>query len=126
MASLRVAPGITELLRDLLKQVSTLASLEFDLARAELAESSSRAAGGLGKVAAGAVFLLAGFLFILAAVCAFLVRLGVPIDLACLIVALVTMTAGWLVLRSGARAFEARNLLPRRSLAQISSFIRSA
>jgi len=126
MASLRTTPSIMELFADLLRQVSTLLSLEFDLARAELAQSSSRAAVGLGKVAAGAVCLLAGLFFLLAAVCAFLVRLGLPVDLSCLIVAVAVMLAGWFALRSGARAFEPRNLLPRRSLGQISSFIRRA
>jgi len=124
MASLRTTPSIMELFADLLTQVSRLLSLEFDLARAELAESSSRAVGGLGKVAAGAVFLLAGLFFLLAAICAFLVRLGVPVDVSCLIVAVAAMIAGWFSLKSGFSAFEAGKLLPRRSLGQISSFIR--
>jgi len=126
MASLRTTPSIMELFADLLTQVSRLLTLEFDLARAELAESSSRAAGGLGKVAVGGVFLLAGLFFLLAAICAFLVRLGVPVDVSCLIVAVAVMAAGYFCLKSGASAFEPRNLLPRRSLGQISSFLRRA
>jgi hypothetical protein len=112
------------LLTDLLRQVVTLWTIELDLARAELAESSARAARGIVKLAVGAVFLLAGFFFLLAALTAFLVRLGLPIDLSCLIVAVAASVAGWLALSSGARAFEPRKLLPRRSIEQISSFIR--
>jgi len=124
MASLPAAPGIPELLADLLRQVSALISLEFDLARAELAESSARVGGGLGKMAAGAVLLLAGLFFILAAVCAFLVRLGLPVDASCLIVGAAVLIAGGMLLRQGASAFEPAKLLPRRSLGQISSLMR--
>jgi hypothetical protein len=124
MAGLRASPGIVELLADLMRQMASLWTIEIDLARAELAESSSRAAGGFAKVAAGGVFLLAGFFFLLAALTAFLVRLGLPVDLSCLIVAVVTLLGGWLVLRDGARAFEPRNLVPRRTIDQISSLMR--
>jgi len=123
MASLQAAPGITELLADLLRQISALMSVEIDLARAELAESSARAVGGLAKAAVGAVLLLAGLFFVLAAICAFLVRLGLPVDLSCLIVGAAVLVAGGVSLRLGVQAFEPRKLLPRRSLDQISSFI---
>jgi hypothetical protein len=124
MASLQASPGIIELLAGLVRQVASLWTIEVDLARAELAESSSRAAGGLAKVAAGAVFLLAGFFFFLAALAAFLVRLGLPVDLSCVIVALGALIAGGLILRAGARAFEPRSLLPHRTIDQISSLMR--
>ena len=94
------------------------------LARAELSESSSRAAAGLVKVAAGAVFLLAGLFFLLAALTAFLVRLGLPVDLSCLIVAIVALIGGGLALRAGAQAFQPSKLMPRRSIEQISSLMR--
>jgi len=126
MASLRTAPvtpGLMELLADLVRQILLLLSLEVDLARSELAENSARAARGLGAIVAGAVFLLAGFFFLLAAACAFLVRIGVPVDVACLIVAVVVLLVGGLMLRSGARVCEPRNWLPRRTLGQISSLI---
>jgi uncharacterized membrane protein YccF (DUF307 family) len=123
MASLQTSPAILELLAQLLKQVTALWTIEVDLVRAELAESSSRAMGGVAKVAAGAVFLLAGFFFLLAALTALLVRLGLPVDLSCLIVAVVALIAGGLLLRAGMSAFASRNLLPRRSIDQISSLI---
>jgi hypothetical protein len=123
MASLQTSPAILELLAQLLKQVTALWTIEVDLVRAELAESSSRAMGGVAKVAAGAVFLLAGFFFLLAALTALLVRLGLPVDLSCLIVAVVASIAGGLLLRAGMSAFASRNLLPRRSIDQISSLI---
>ena len=94
MASLEMSRGILELLADLVRQVSSLWTIELDLARAELSESSSRAAAGLVKVAAGAVFLLAGLFFLLAALTAFLVRLGLPVDLSCLIVAVIALIGG--------------------------------
>ena len=124
MASLEISPRILELLADLVRQVSSLWTIELDLARAELSESSSRAVAGLVKVAAGAVFLLAGLFFLLAALTAFLVRLGLPVDLSCLIVAVVALIVGGLALRAGAQAFQSGKLLPRRSIEQISSLMR--
>jgi len=124
MASLEISPRILELLADLVRQVSSLWTIELDLARAELSESSSRAAAGFVKVAAGAVFLLAGLFFLLAALTAFLVRLGLPVDLSCLIVAVVALIGGGLALRAGVQAFQPSKLLPRRSIEQISSLMR--
>jgi hypothetical protein len=124
MAGLEMSRGILELLADLVRQVSSLWTVELDLARAELTESSSRAAGGIAKVAVGAVFLLAGLFFLLAALTAFLVRLGLPVDLSCLIVAVIALIGGWLALRTGTQAFQPSNLLPRRSIQQISSLMR--
>jgi hypothetical protein len=123
MASLQSSPLILELLAQLVKQVAALWTIEVDLLRAELAESSSRAMGGLAMVVVGAVFLLAGFFFLLAALTALLVRLGLPVDLSCLIVAVVALIGGLLLLRAGANAFTSRSLLPRRSIDQISSLI---
>jgi len=74
MSSLQTPSLILDLLAQLVKQVTTLWTIEVDLLRAELAESSSRAIGGIAKIAVGAVFLLAGFFFLLAALAALLVR----------------------------------------------------
>jgi len=123
MASLQSSPLILDLLAQLVKQVTALWTIEVDLLRAELAESSSRAMGGLAKLVVGAVFLLAGFFFLLAALAALLVRLGLPVDLSCLIVAVVALIGGLILLRAGASAFTSRSLLPRRSIDQISSLI---
>jgi len=123
MANLQTPSLILDLLAQLVKQVTTLCAIEVDLLRAELSESSSRAIGGVAKIAVGAVFLLAGFFFLLAALTALLVRLGLPVDLSCLVVALVALIGGGLLLRAGTSAFAARSLLPRRSIDQISSLI---
>jgi len=123
MASLQSPSLILDLLAQLVKQVTSLWTIEVDLLRAELAESSSRAIGGIAKVAVGAVFLLAGFFFLLAALAGLLVRLGLPVDLSCLIVAIVALGGGGLLLRAGASAFTSRSLLPERSINQLSSLI---
>ena len=123
MASLETPPFILDLLAQLVRQAAALWTIEVDLLRAELAESSSRAMGGLAKLVVGAVFLLAGFFFLLAALAALLVRLGLPVDLSCLIVAVVALIGGLILLRAGASAFTSRSLLPRRSIDQISSLI---
>jgi hypothetical protein len=120
------ASGTIGLLGDLFRQISTLLNVEVDLLRVELTESSSRAAASLVKVAAGAALFIAGILALSAAFCAFLVRLGLPIDLACLLVAAIAMLAGWMCLRSGLRSLEPGVLIPRRTLNQITSLITGA
>jgi hypothetical protein len=117
------ASGTIGLLGDLLGQVFELLGLEFDLLRVELTQSSSRAVASLGRAAAGAAFLMAGLLVLLTAFCAFLVRLGLPVDGACLLVAAIALLAGWLCLRSGMRNLEPGALIPRRSLNQITSLV---
>ena len=120
------ASGTIGLLGDLFRQVSKLLGVEADLLRVELKESSSRAVASVGRVAAGAAFLVCGLFVLLAALCAFLVRLGLPADLACLVVAVIALLTGWLCLRSGVSKFESGALVPRRSLNQISSLIKRA
>jgi Putative Actinobacterial Holin-X, holin superfamily III len=118
--------GTLDLIGDLVRQISNLLSVEIDLLRVELTENSSRAAASLGRVAAGAAFLIIGFLVLVEALCAFLVRLGLPIDLACLLVSAVSLLTGWLCLRSGLTNLKPGALLPRRSLNQITSIITRA
>jgi hypothetical protein len=122
------ALGTIGLLADLREQISTLFGIEYDLLRTEFVENSSRAAASVAKVAAGAASLMAGFLVLLAALCAFLVRLGLPVDGACfcLLVAAIALLAGWLCLQSGLRSLKLGALVPRRSLNQITSLISRA
>jgi hypothetical protein len=109
-----------QLVADLITQARQLVALEIALARAELAENVGSAAYGAAAFAAGAVFMFSGLIVLLAAVSAFLVRLGAPLDVACLIVAIVALIGGLILMRWGGRALQPRKFLPTRSLAQIS------
>jgi hypothetical protein len=121
MADKPIATPALQLMIDLFNQVRQLVLIETNLVRAELRESAVSASSGASALAAGAAIAFAGFIFLLAAVSIFLVRLGVPLDVACLLVALAALGGGVLLLRSGVRSLRPEKLLPMRSLAQVSS-----
>lgn len=123
MADKPIAAPTLQLIVDLIRQVQRLVSIEIDLARAELAESAGSLSSGAIALAAGAAIVFAGFVFLLAAATAFLVRLGAPLDGACLVVAVAALLAGFLLLRSGGKALRPEKLLPARSFAQLSSLL---
>ena len=123
MANKPIAAPTLQLIVDLIRQVQRLLSIEIDLARAELAESAGSLPSGAIALAAGAAIAFAGFIFLLAAGSAFLVRLGAPLDVACLVAAVASLVAGFLLLRSGGKALRPEKLLPARSFAQLSSLL---
>ena len=118
----RFSPTL-ELAAELIRSGRDFLAAEVDLARAELRESAAAASSGLSRLAAGAAMALTGIVILCAALVAFLVRLGAPLDVACLIVAIVAIVTSLLLLRSGARVFREIRLAPARSLAQISSLL---
>ncbi len=108
-----------QLFEDFVEQLSRLASLEARLFRAELKETFSKMASAAGLTGGAIVLALGGFLVLLAAAALFLVRLRVPPDLACLIVAVVAIAlAGALLLV--VRRLLSKNLGVPRTLRQIS------
>ena len=118
----RFSPTL-ELAAELIRSGRDFLAAEVDLARAELRESAAAAYSGLARLAAGAAMALTGIVILCAALVAFLVRLGAPLDVACLVVAIVAIVTSLLLLRSGARVFREIRLAPARSLAQISSLL---
>ncbi|SEE40761.1 Putative Holin-X, holin superfamily III [Rhizobiales bacterium GAS191] len=114
-----------QLAADLVSQVSDLISIESRLIRAELSEAAAKAASGLAFLAGGFAITLASVFILLAGAAALLVRLGMPPDVACFIVASATMVVGGILLFFGMRALKPARLVPVRSLDQLSSLIRS-
>ena len=123
MADKPITAPTLQLIADLIKQVRQLIATEIDLVRAELAQSAGAVSSGASALAAGAAVMFAGSIVLLAAVSFFLVRLGAPLDVACLIVAMAALVGGLLLLRSGSQALRPAKLLPTRSLAQLSSLL---
>lgn len=108
-----------QLFEDFVEQLSGLASLEARLFRAELSETVSKIASAAGLTAGAVVLALGGFLILLAAAALFLVRLRVPPDVACLIVAVAAIVG------AGALLLVARHVLSKklgapRTLRQVS------
>lgn len=112
-----------QLIVELVRQVQRLITIEIDLAKAELGQSAGSLSSGAIALAAGAAIAFVGVIFLFAAASTFLVRLGLPLDGSCLIVAVVALGAGFLLLRSGGKALRPEKLLPTRSFAQLSSLL---
>ena len=109
-----------DLFADLFGQVRELIRVELSLARAEVSERSSGIPSSIMAVVIGLILLPGAVGLILAAAGLFLLRFGVPLDLAFLIVAVVALAAGLLLLRLGAAGLKPSRLLPAKSLSQIS------
>jgi uncharacterized membrane protein len=112
-----------DLVHDLVRQGRELLRIEVLLARTEFAERGNSALLGLTVVGFGLALLGIGLGLIFVALSLFIARFGVPLDLAFLVVALVTMTAGLLAVLSGARNLQPSRLLPEKSISQISSLM---
>jgi hypothetical protein len=112
-----------QLLLDLVREVRELTRLELSLVRTEISERASGIPSGLAALAVGVVLLPLALGLILVAASLALKRFGVPLDLALLIVALVTIVASLLCLRSGVARLKLSRLVPARSISQISSLL---
>ena len=110
-----------ELLLDLVRQNQQLLRVELSLVRAELSERGSLIATSLTALVIGLVLLLTGLGLIFVALSLLLLRFGIPLDLAFLIVALGVIATAWLLVWSGVRGLKPSRLVPAKSISQISS-----
>lgn len=112
--------SLPELFGNLVTQLSTLFRKEVQLARAEVGEKVGQATGSIAYLAVGGVLLLAALIILLEAVVAFVASLGVPVPWARLIVAVVVALVGYGLVRSGMSGLKASNLVPNRTVEQLS------
>jgi hypothetical protein len=112
-----------ELLGELAEQGRRLAQVEMSLLRTELRERSALLSSSLMKVGVGLVFLPIGLNLIFVAISLALRRLGIPADIAFLLVALITLAIGSYGLLSGLRGLKPERLVPSKSVSQISSLM---
>ena len=108
-------------LRDLLDQVRELMRVELSLFRAEIGERATGIPSSLMAVVAGGVLLCVALGLVLVAASLFLLRFGLSLDLAFLIVAAVAIVISLMLLRSGVGALKPSRLVPAKSISQISS-----
>jgi hypothetical protein len=108
-------------LRDLLDQARELVRIELSLFRAEIGERTSGLPSSLMAVVGGGVMLCVALGLVLVAAGLFLMRFGMPLDLAFLIVAVVAIVVSLILLRSGVAALKPSRLVPAKSISQISS-----
>jgi hypothetical protein len=108
-------------LLDLFDQVRELMRVELSLVRAEISERASGIPSNLTAVVVGVVLLPVAVGLILVAVSLFLLRFGIPLDLAFLIVAVVAIAVSLLLLRLGVAGLKPSRFVPAKSMSQISS-----
>ncbi len=112
--------SLPELFGNLVNQLSTLFRKEVQLARAEVGEKVEQATGSVAMLAAGGVLLLAALMILLEVVVAFLAYLGIPVPWARLIVGVVVALIGYALVRSGMSGLKTSNLVPDRTVEQLS------
>src|ERR1700721_4289771 len=108
-------------LRDLLDQVRELVRVELSLFRAEIGERTNGIPSSLMAVVVGGVLLCVALGSVLVAASLSLLRFGLPLDLAFLIVAVVAIVVGLVLLRLGVAALKPSRFVPAKSISQISS-----
>jgi Putative Actinobacterial Holin-X, holin superfamily III len=117
--------GLAQAFTDLLADLGDLLQKEMQLAKAEVTEKiTSRLKASIWMVGAGLLALIAGLLVIEAAVFA-IASFGLALHWACLVVAGV-LAAGALAAFYYGRSVADDDLLPERSVRQISQDIRTA
>jgi hypothetical protein len=104
----------TGLLSRLVDELSTLLRKELALAKAELSESINQAKIGAISLAAGGAVLFAALLVLLSAATFALAHI-VSDWLAALIIGVITAIAGFVMLQSGKKKFDASRLKPERT-----------
>lgn len=110
-----------ELFLQLLDQARELLRVELSLVRAEMIERASGIPSSLTAVVVGIVLLPVALGMVLVALSLFLLRFGLSLDLAFLVVALVAIAASLLLLRSGVAGLKLSRFVPAKSISQISS-----
>ncbi|MGZ9020470.1 MAG: phage holin family protein [Rhodoplanes sp.] len=117
--------GLAQAFTDLLADLGDLLQKEMQLAKAEVTEKiTSRLKASIWMVGAGLLALIAGLLVVEAAVFA-IASFGLALHWACLVVAGV-LAAGALAAFYYGRSVADDDLLPKRSVRQISQDIRTA
>ncbi len=108
--------SLGDLFSDLSRETTTLLRQEVQLAKAELTQSATEAARGIGMLAAGGAVAYAGLLFVLLAVVFGLIRAGLEPWLAALIVGVVVVAIGAILLLRARASLKPANLAPQKTV----------
>ena len=116
MAQLRDERSLGDLFSDLSRETTTLVRQEVQLAKAELTQSATEAARGIGMLVAGGAVAYAGLLFLLLAIVFGLIEAGWDAWLSALAVGLVVVAIGAILVLRGRESLKPANLAPRRTV----------
>ena len=116
MAQLRDERSLGDLFSDLSRETTTLVRQEVQLAKAELTQSATEAARGIGMLFAGGAVAYAGLLFLLLAIVFGLIEAGWDAWLSALVVGLVVVAIGAILVLRARESLKPANLAPRRTI----------
>jgi len=116
MAQLRDERSLGDLFSDLSRETTTLVRQEVQLAKAELTQSATEAARGIGMLVAGGAVAYAGLLFLLLAIVFGLIEAGWDAWLSALVVGLVVIAIGAVLVLRARESLKPANLAPRRTV----------
>ena len=116
MAQLRDERSLGDLFSDLSRETTTLVRQEVQLAKAELTQSATEAARGIGMLVAGGAVAYAGLLFLLLAIVFGLIQAGWDAWLSALAVGVVVVAIGAVLVLRARESLKPANLAPRRTV----------
>ncbi len=116
MAQARDERSLGDLFSDLSRETTTLVRQEVQLAKAELTQSATEAARGIGMLVAGGAVAYAGLLFLLLAIVFGLIEVGWDAWLSALVVGVVVVAVGAILVLRARESLKPANLAPRRTV----------
>jgi len=116
MAQVRDELSLGDLFSDLSRETTTLVRQEVQLAKAELTQSATEAARGIGMLVAGGAVAYAGLLFLLLAIVFGLIEAGWDAWVSALVVGLVVVAIGAILVLRARESLKPANLAPRRTV----------
>jgi xanthine/uracil permease len=116
MAQLRDERSLGDLFSDLSRETTTLVRQEVQLAKAELSQSATEAARGIGMLVAGGAVAYAGLLFVLLAIVFGLIEAGWDAWLSALVVGVVVVAIGAFLVLRARESLKPANLAPQKTV----------
>jgi Putative Actinobacterial Holin-X, holin superfamily III len=116
MAQVRDERSLGDLFSDLSRETTTLVRQEVQLAKAELTESATEAARGIGMLVAGGAVAYAGLLFLLLAIVFGLIEVGWDAWVSALVVGLVVVAVGAVLVLRARESLKPANLAPQKTV----------
>jgi hypothetical protein len=116
MADRKDDRSLGELFTELSRETAQLVRKEVQLATAEMTSKARTAATGAGIAAAGGALVHAGLLVLLAAIVIGLAEIGVAPWLSALLVAIVTMVAGYVLVNKGLVQVKRTGIAPTQTI----------
>jgi hypothetical protein len=116
MAQVRDERSLGDLFSDLSRETTTLVRKEVQLAKAELTQSATEAARGIGMLVAGGTVAYAGLLFLLLAIVFGLIEVGWDPWVSAFVVGLVVVAIGAILVLRARESLKPANLAPQKTV----------